>query len=264
MAAVCRSSKQHKGQGRVNYGSGKGRKGSTKWVSLEHESGCKEEENYGSGKGRKGSTKWVSLEHESGCEEEEKELPMFQIGGGSSKPIKVFVRVNGVRLPMEVDTGAAVSIISRDMKEKYFPSTPLQMSRVVLCTYTNERMGVVGELNVEVGDKGQEKKLKLYVVEQEGPTLFGRNWLEQIQLDWKAIRWASAESHEDVKPLIDKYNNVFSDELGAITGFEAHLEVKPQATPVFCKARPIPFSLKPQVDQELDRLVDVGILKKVS
>ena len=163
---------------------------------------------------------------------------------------------------MELDTGAAVSIISRDMKEKYFPSTPLQMSRVVLCTYTNERMGVVGELNVEVGDKGQEKKLKLYVVEQEGPTLFGRNWLEQIQLDWKAIQWASAESHEDMKPLIDKYNNVFSDELGAITGFEAHLEVKPQATPVFCKARPILFSLKPQVDQELDRLVDVGILKR--
>ena len=189
---------------------------------------------------------------------------MFQIGGGSSKPIKVFVRVNGVRLPMELDTGAAVSIISRDMKEKYFPSTPLQMSRVVLRTYTNERMGVVDELNVEVGDKGQEKKLKLYVVEQEGPTLFGWNWLEQIQLDWKVIQWASAESHEDVKPLIDKYNNVFSNELGAITGFEAHLEVKPQATPVFCKARPIPFSLKPQVDQELDRLVDVGILKKVS
>ena len=94
--------------------------------------------------------------------------------------------------------------------------------------------------------------------------MFGRNWLEQIQLDWKAIRWASAESHEDVKPLIDKYNNVFSNELGAITGFEAHLEVKPHVTPVFCKARPILFSLKPQVDQELDRLVDVGILKKVS
>ena len=130
LAAVCRSSKQHKGQGRVNYGSGKG---------------------------RKGSTKWVSLEHESGCEEEEKKLPMFQVGGVSSKPIKVFVRVNGVRLPMELDTGATVSIISRDMKEKYFLSTPLQMSRVVLRTYTNERMGVVGELNVEVGDKGQEK-----------------------------------------------------------------------------------------------------------
>ncbi len=80
---------------------------------------------------------------------------------------------------MEVDTGAALSIISAEVKKKLFAEVPLLQSQVLLQTYTGERMQVLGEIRVQAKYGKQEKPLMLVVVKGSGPTLFGRNWLEQ-------------------------------------------------------------------------------------
>ena len=56
-----------------------------------------------------------------------------------------------------------------------------------LLTYSGEPIPVVGQLEVEVGYEGQLAKLPLVVVEREGPSLFGPDWLSKICLDWKSI-----------------------------------------------------------------------------
>ena len=43
-------------------------------------------------------------------------------------------------------------------------------------------------------------------------------------------------------------------ELGTIKDVKAKLEVKPDAIPLFKRPRPAPFSMKPMIDMELDRL----------
>ena len=48
-----------------------------------------------------------------------------------------------------------------------------------------------------------------------------------------------------------------------ISDFEAKLQIADNATPKFCKSRPIPFAIKDAVKQELDRLEKDGILIKV-
>lgn len=90
---------------------------------------------------------------------------------------------------MELDTGAAVSIISEDTKKSLFPDVPLQHSRITLRTYTGERIEVAGEIqvNVQYGQQAVER-LPLVVVKGGGPPLFGRNWLGRIQLDWASIK----------------------------------------------------------------------------
>lgn len=50
--------------------------------------------------------------------------------------------------------------------------------------------------------------------------------------------------------------------MGTIKGFEAKLVLK-DTTPTFCKARPVPFSLRPKVGAEIDGLLEAGILSKV-
>ena len=54
---------------------------------------------------------------------------MFQLG---TNPIKLNVSVNGSLLPVELDTGAPVSVISLCTKNKYFPTVPLKESGVRL------------------------------------------------------------------------------------------------------------------------------------
>ena len=73
---------------------------------------------------------------------------LFMMTDRSSEPIIVPAVVNGKELNMEFDTGAAVSIISDQTRRRLFPDLQLRKSSLVLKTYTDEPMKVVGQFNV--------------------------------------------------------------------------------------------------------------------
>ena len=76
------------------------------------------------------------------------EYTMFRVGETKTQvqlPIVVSMGVNGRDVPMEVDTGAAVSIISVATRGKTFPECPLLNTSAILTTYTGEQMAVAGE-----------------------------------------------------------------------------------------------------------------------
>ena len=60
-------------------------------------------------------------------------------------------------------------------------------STLALRTYTGEQLVVVGEVSVEVQYQDQTKHLPLLIVEGEGPTFLGQNWLQELRLDWREI-----------------------------------------------------------------------------
>ena len=74
-----------------------------------------------------------------------------------------------------MDTGAEVSIISEDTCKTVFPELQPAKSNVLLKTYTNEVMKVVGELPVKVQYGEQTETLTLIVVSGSGPSLLGRD-----------------------------------------------------------------------------------------
>ena len=88
---------------------------------------------------------------------------------------------------MELDTGAAVSIIAESQLKRILPRIKLQPSKMKLKTYSGEKMAVVGEVPVEVQYAEQTELLSFVVVAQEGPPLLGRDWLKFLKLDWKTI-----------------------------------------------------------------------------
>ena len=109
------------------------------------------------------------------------------------------------------------------------------------------------------------RNLPLLVVAGNGPTLFGRDWLQHIRLDWRTIGLASLDAGRDrVQMLLERYPRVFNQKLGTMGHFEAALRLSKDAKPVFCKAWSVPFALKEVVGSELDRLDKEGILVKVS
>ncbi|XP_048770361.2 uncharacterized protein K02A2.6-like [Ostrea edulis] len=62
-----------------------------------------------------------------------------------------------------------------------------------------------------------------------------------------------------IEQIMSKSKDVFSEELGALKDIKAKITLKSDAKPKFCKARPVPHSLKPAVDKEIDRLIQLGI-----
>ena len=103
-------------------------------------------------------------------------------------------------------------------------------------------------------------KLLLLVVEGSGPSLFGRDWLARIKLDWKAIYMVTCHP---VDALLSRHGKLFEDGLGTLQGYEAKLYVDPQAIPKFCKARPVPYAMRGKAEEELHRLVQEGILEPI-
>lgn len=214
------------------------------------------------GKGKE-RTKWVDKDQSD--EESDGSIDVRMVGKQASRPIRVEVQINGKPLSMEVDTGAAVSLISYKRLKQVLPRIRVQKTTVVLRTYTSEVIPVRGEVQVNVTYGEQKKQLTLYVTRQDGPCLLGREWLTSIRLDWKTIGLAAMDTSQTrLHEMLKCYDEVFQDELGTMKTIKAELKLKENATPKFHRARTVPFALRGAVEQELNRLEEKGILKKVS
>lgn len=78
------------------------------------------------------------------------ELHLFSIGTDSKpRPLTCELIIEGKPLVMEIDTGAEVSIISEGTHLAIFPGLQPIKSNVLLKTYTNKVMLVVGERKVK-------------------------------------------------------------------------------------------------------------------
>ena len=182
----------------------------------------------------------------------------------SSNPINVPVVVNGRQLTMELDNGAAVSIISEETRKPLFADQKQRKSTLVLKTYTQEPIQVVGQLNVWVKYHTQEAKLVLLVVGENGPSFFGRNWLKYLCLDWSNIAVVRTVQLKSLNMLLKQHQQLFADELGTVEPYKATLQVQHDTAPWFFKPRSVPFAIKASVGKELDHLEQQGIIEKVS
>ena len=192
--------------------------------------------------------------------------PISTIGSRLSRPITTDLKINGKAVTMEVDTGAAVSLISHKHLKHLWPELSLSKTDVVLRTYTGELIPVVGEVlvNVQHGER-EQKDMPLIVIREDGPCLLGRNWLEMIQLDWKTIASVTRyHCSQRLEAILNRFSNVFAAELGTITGFQAKLHVQSDVVPKFCKPRPIPFAIRDCIEQELERLEKAGVVERVA
>ena len=115
-------------------------------------------------------------------------------------------------------------------------------------------------MEVKISYHNQIGNLPLLVVEGRGPSLFGRNWLKEITLNWKFIHQIA---NNELEVLLSKYKDVFREELGTLKGFQAHIELVPNASPRFCKARTVPYALRDKVKETLKALVEEDTLEPV-
>lgn len=90
-----------------------------------------------------------------------------------SHPYRVLLEVNKQSHTMEVDIGAAVSLISKELKDKLISSIPLSKLSLILRTYTSENVLVLGKMNVEVRYGAYTGNHTLQVVDSDGPPLLG-------------------------------------------------------------------------------------------
>ncbi|XP_072177830.1 uncharacterized protein [Diadema setosum] len=211
-----------------------------------------------------------TLEQEPTTEEDE--LAMYTISSNSTatgKPARaqngsfsVCVELGGAPVTMEIDTGASVSVIPEAVYMEKLKQIPLDAKRIELRSYSGEKIPVLGSVQVPVTYKGQQADLPLVVVKGDKPALLGRNWLQTLKLNWSDIFHVRV-NFKCTEDVIKQHPKVFSAQGEQIAGHKAKVRVKPDASPVHCKARAVPYALKEKVEKELKRLESENIISKV-
>ena len=84
----------------------------------------------------------------------------------------VRVNINKKSVPMEVDTGASVTILN-EKTHTYLGKPSLTSCNQKLRTYTGEQIQVLGKVLVGVNYKDQDAELPALVVRGDGPCLLG-------------------------------------------------------------------------------------------
>jgi hypothetical protein len=72
------------------------------------------------------------------------------------------------------------------------------------------------------------------------------------------------EQQKKLLDLLQKYEDLFDGSLGKWNGTEVNIELKEGATPYHAKAYPIPKCHLKTLKMEVQRLVELGVLKKVN
>ena len=144
---------------------------------------------------------------------------LFTIAGSGQDPILVEVTVNGSPVRMELDTGASLSLLSKNTYEK-IPSLQLQPTDVQLKTYTGE----VVVVTVNYGEQMQQ--LVVYVVNGNGPNLMGRDWISSLKVSIGNIHRLGRS--DKLSEILYKHENVFTEGLGTFTGGKVTLHIDPQ------------------------------------
>lgn len=146
----------------------------------------------------------------------------------------------------------------------------IQSTNLLLISYCGRILNNKSFITVTVNYKKNTKRLNIYIVEGRRKPLMGREWIRQLSngrdiLDCNvSINNMAVQASTKLHPVLTKYNNLGSSEFSAIKGIHTNLTLKPGTTPVFVRARPVPFKLLPLVEQELDRLEKAGVIEKVT
>ena len=192
------------------------------------------------------------------------EYTVNHLDGKQKSPYTVELSVHEAPLKMEVDRGAAVSLISEATYKRLWKNPPkLKPTTTRLRTYSGQQLVVLGTLVVNVEYETQQVARSLIVVKGSGPSLLGRDWLAEIRLDWKSLSVHQSSTERPLKDILKRHESLFRPELGLARNIDAKLYLEPDAIPRLCNARPVPYALREKVENELNRWQADGIIEPV-
>ena len=117
-------------------------------------------------------------------------------------PRNANIDIEGVMVPMQLDTGASLSLMAETTFREHWPQSSLSSSQVRVCFYLGEALPVLGAVDVNVTYKGQSHKVP---VKGSGLTLIGCNWLDWQENFLCRVR----NSVSPMQQILQKHSNVF-------------------------------------------------------
>ena len=155
-----------------------------------------------------------------------------------------------------VDTGSPVSFIPFEKYKQLDILKPLSSTQQTIRGVSGHDLPVKGQTTLHVSDEKTSMPLPLnFIITERGPTVLGLDGLRALKVN--VVLDVQANLSSDIMTLIHEC----SKNTGGIKVNPVKLEVT--CDPIFRKARPVPYGLRPSIEQNLKDLAAEGILRKV-
>ncbi|XP_053968869.1 uncharacterized protein LOC128870291 [Anastrepha ludens] len=161
--------------------------------------------------------------------------------------------------------GAPCTLLPLSFYENNIMEKTLRPCNIPYVDYSGDRLKLVGEYDASITFKGNTKTVVVVVVDSANPPLLGRTFLRSFNFELLQINNINFENNNAaiVEQLKIEFVEVFEDKLGEFKNSEICLKVVENATPVFCKPRPLPLAWKAKVEKQLRDLISSGVLEPV-
>uniref|UniRef100_A0A1A8L2U7 Gypsy retrotransposon integrase-like protein 1 n=1 Tax=Nothobranchius pienaari TaxID=704102 RepID=A0A1A8L2U7_9TELE len=157
-------------------------------------------------------------------------------------------------MSFKLDTGATANVIPARLFKKRFKQVSLAPPTRTLSGYGGEKLNIKGTCQLKCRWKDIHKMLTFDIVETAAPPILGL----RACLDLNLVKLVMSVQ---ITGVMEEFADVFKG-IGKFPG-ECDLHIDPDATPVVCPPRRIPFTLRERLKQELDDMEKNGIIIKV-
>ncbi|UYV73812.1 K02A2.6-like, partial [Cordylochernes scorpioides] len=209
--------------------------------------------------------------HQIGDQEEEEEyvqkiisvtIPEYEINFASSDPPYLMeLKVEGNFIKFEMDTGSGLTLISEKDFKNSLQHLKLEKASIIVRTYDGTVVPILGKINVKVECQDITYKLRALVVKGEKRALMGREWINRLKLGCFAVKHMPVEN--TIEEILKENQALFVETTEPIKGFTFSVNMC-DVNPIFHKARPVPFAIRPAVTEALDKMVAKGYLCEVA
>ncbi|CAH0724097.1 unnamed protein product, partial [Brenthis ino] len=193
----------------------------------------------------------------SGSEESEEESNTYKIQNKkTSRCKKIDVKINGIKCTMDWDPGSVYSIINTKMWRKI--GSPSLMQAPTLKAYCNFKLKPKGLTDITIEVDNRSLILPVIVMKHAEPMLFSLQWRESFEMIFPepvySIKNIAMTTNMSLRRVLDAHTRLFDGKLGRVNNYQVNIHIKEGVEPKHLPARPIKFSIKRNVDIELERL----------
>lgn len=175
------------------------------------------------------------------------------------------LKINGSNIDFKLDTGAQVNILPLNEYDKLANKPAVENKNIVLKTYTGEQIPIQGVCYANVELENKQQKIMFVVVSKNYPPLLGLEAIKQLGLvkrvhvvgEDKTLNTESSEQCE----IAQEFAEVFEG-IGCLP-VTYKIQLKEDAVPVIHPARKIPVALRERLHNELNRMTELGIIKRI-
>jgi len=176
--------------------------------------------------------------------------------------------------------------MARSTFERLWPGRPIQPLRESVSSWDGSQLRILGDVMVLVSCNGTSRQLPIHVIEGDGPSLLGRDWLSALNILVTGLQpltnvhafqtevpfdhvdiplaapqppppaagdvrtpppEAAGDAHTPTVEQLAREFERFREGLGCYTGPPISILPDPGVKPIHLKARPMPFAMEAEV-----------------